>query len=296
VALVAVAIGLRLMNGQLDLRTALFALVLAPEAFLPLRQLGANYHASAEGIAAAEQVFAVLEAPTPPRGTRTNFPDPAVADLEIDGLRLTYPGRSEPALDGVSLTVQAGELLALVGPSGCGKSTLLGVLLGLLTPDSGSVRVGGVELADLDLEAWRAGLAWVPQRPYLFNASIAENVRLGRSAASEEEVWTAISDAGLTDAVLDLPQGLDTTLGERGAGLSAGERQRLALARAFLRDAPLLLLDEPTANLDGHTEREVVESVRRLARGRTVVLVAHRPALIAMADRVLSLAPAEVAV
>ena len=295
VALVAVAIGLRLMNGHLDLRTALFALVLAPEAFLPLRQLGANYHASAEGMAAAEQVFAVLEAPTPPRGTRTNFPDPAVAGLDLDGLRITYPGRSEPALDGVSLTVEAGEVLALTGPSGCGKSTLLSVLLGLLSPESGSVRVGGVELADLDLDAWRARLAWVPQRPRLFNASIAENVRLGRQEASTEQVWAAISDAGLTDAVLNLPQGADTILGERGAGLSAGERQRVALARAFLRDAPLLLLDEPTANLDGDTERVLVQSVRRLARGRTVVLVAHRPALIAMADRVFSLAPAEVA-
>ena len=289
------AIGLRLMNGQLDLRTALFALVLAPEAFLPLRRLGANYHASAEGMAAAERVFAVLEQPVPPRGARSNFPDPAVADLTIEELRLTYPGRSQPALDGVSLTVRAGELLALVGPSGCGKSTLLAVLLGLQRPDSGSVRVGGVELADLDLDAWRARLAWVPQRPHLFNASIAENVRLGRGGASNTEVSAAICDAGLEGTVRRLPEGLDTILGDRGAGLSAGERQRLGLARAFLRDAPLLLLDEPTAGLDGHTEREIVQAIRRLAHGRTVVLVAHRPALVAMADRVLALAPAEVA-
>ncbi len=173
VALVAVAVGLRLMSGDLELRTALFALVLAPEAYLPLRRLGANYHASAEGIAAAEQVFAVLEAPRPPRGSRTSFPDPAVAAIELDGLCVSYPGRSAPALDGVSFTVEPGELLALVGPSGCGKSTLLGVLLGLLTPSAGSVRVGGVELAELDPAAWRARLAWVPQRPHLFKASIA---------------------------------------------------------------------------------------------------------------------------
>ncbi len=178
-------------------------------------------------------------------------------------------------------------MLALVGPSGCGKSTLLSVLLGLLRPERGSVRVGGIELAELDLDAWRARLAWVPQRPHLFNASIAENVRLGRREASDEEVWAAIADAGLADVVASLPEGLDTILGDRGAGLSAGERQRLALARAFLRDAPLLLLDEPTAGLDGHTEREIVRSIRRLARGRTVVLVAHRPALVAMADRVV---------
>jgi thiol reductant ABC exporter CydD subunit len=295
VALVAVAIGLRLMDGRLDLRTALFALVLAPEAYLPLRRLGANYHASAEGMAAAEQVFAVLETPPTPAGTRTDVPDPAVCDLTFDGLCVTFLGRSEPALADVSLTVTAGETLALVGPSGCGKSTLLSALLGLLSPDAGSIRVGEIELAELDLEEWRARLAWVPQRPHLFHASIADNVRVGRRDASNEEVRAAISDAGLADVVANLPVGPDTVLGDRGAGLSAGERQRLALARAFLRDAPLLLLDEPTAGLDGHTEQEIVQSIRRLAQGRTVVLVAHRPALVAMADRVCSLVPAKVA-
>jgi ATP-binding cassette, subfamily C, bacterial CydCD len=295
VALVAVAIGLRLLSGSLDLRSALFVLVLAPEAYLPLRQLGANYHASAEGMAAAEQLFAVLEAPAAPRGSRTDVPDPAVADLVVQGLRVAYPGRSEPALDDVSLTVQAGEVLALAGPSGCGKSTLLGVLLGLVAPERGSVRVGDVELAELHPDAWRARLAWVPQRPHLFAASIADNVRLGRAGASTDEVRAAIAAAGLADAVAGLPKGLDTMLGERGVGLSAGERQRVALARAFLRDAPLLLLDEPTANLDGRTEDEVLQAVRRLARGRTVVLVAHRPALLALADRVVALGPVEVA-
>jgi ABC-type transport system involved in cytochrome bd biosynthesis fused ATPase/permease subunit len=286
---------LRLLDGQLDLRTALFALVLAPEAYLPLRQLGANYHASAEGVAAAERVFAVLEAPTERGGTRTNFPDPAVADILIEGLRVTYPGRSTPALDGLSLRVHAGEVLAVAGPSGCGKSTLLNVLAGLVTPEHGSMQIGGVGLLDLDLDAWRARLSWIPQRPHLFKASIADNVRLSRRGASNREIWTAIADAGLTDTVVNLPDGLDTILGEQGAGLSAGERQRVALARAFLRDAPLLLLDEPTANLDGDTERGVVEAIRRFSRGRTVVLVAHRPALFDLADRVLALEPVEVA-
>ena len=295
VALVAVAIGLRLLDGQLGLRTALFALVLAPEAYLPLRELGANYHASAEGMAAAEQVFAVLERPRVNRGTRTNFPDPARSRLEVDGLRITYPGRPEPALEGLSMTIEPGEVLALVGPSGCGKSSLLGALLGLVTPASGSVRVGGVDLADLDPDAWWSRLAWVPQRPHLFRASVAQNVSLGRGDASREEISAAISAAGLTEAVRNLADGPDTVLGDRGAGLSAGERQRVALARAFLRNAPLLLLDEPTASLDGHTERDVLQRLRHLARGRTVVLVAHRPALVAMADRVLELAPAAVA-
>jgi thiol reductant ABC exporter CydD subunit len=295
VALVAVAIGLRLMNGNLDLRSALFVLVLAPEAYLPLRQLGTNYHASAEGMAAAERVFEVLEQPVALRGVSTDVPDPARAGLVVDGLRISYPDRGEPALDGVSLTVRAGEVLALVGPSGCGKSTLLRVLLGFVVPERGSVRVGDVDLAELDPDAWRSRIAWVPQRPHLFAASIAENVRLGRSGASEDEVRAAIAAVGLNDVVAKLPKGVETTLGDHGAGLSAGERQRVALARAFLRDSPLLLLDEPTASLDGQTEHDVLEAVRRLVHGRTVVLIAHRPALLGLADRVLPLAPVEVA-
>jgi thiol reductant ABC exporter CydD subunit len=289
VALVAVAIGLRLMNGQLALRPALFALILAPEAYLPLRRLGASYHASAEGMAAAERVFAVLATPPPPRGARTSFPDPALAPITIADLRVTYPERPTPALDGVSLTVAPGELLALVGPSGCGKSTLLSVLLGLVSPRLGSVQIGDVALADLDPDAWRARIAWVPQRPHLFSGSIADNVRVGRRDASSRQIAAAIAQAGLTETVDCLPDGPETIIGERGAGLSAGERQRVALARAFVRDAPLLLLDEPTANLDGHTEDDVAEAIRRLAHGRTVVLVAHRPALVALADRVLEL-------
>jgi thiol reductant ABC exporter CydD subunit len=294
VALVAVAIGLRLLSGNLDLRTGLFVLVLAPEAYMPLRQLGANYHASAEGMAAAEQVFGVLEQPLPKRGTRQDIPDLATSEIAIEGLTVSYPGRGEPALEDVCLSVVPGEVLALAGPSGCGKSTLLGVLLGLTTPTRGAVRIDRTELAELDPDAWRSQIAWVPQRPHLFATSIAENVRVGRLDASDEEICGACSRAELDEVVAKLPDGLDTVLGDRGAGLSAGERQRVALARAFLRDAPLLLLDEPTANLDGQTEHEVLEAVKRLACGRTVVLVAHRPALLSMADRVVTLGAVEV--
>jgi thiol reductant ABC exporter CydD subunit len=289
VALVAVEIGLRLMGGHLSLRTALMVLVLAPEAYLPLRLLGANYHASAEGMSAAREVFAVLEAPLPVRGHRTDIPDPALTGLAVHDLRVEYPGRGEPALDGVSLTLEPGEVLAVTGPSGSGKSTLLAVLLGFVTPQGGSVRVNGVSLADLDPDAWRARLTWLPQRPHLFAASIAENIRLARPQATTDQVWDAVVAAGLGDVVARKPDGLDTVLGDRGAGLSVGERQRVALARAFVRDAPLLLLDEPTANLDGATEDEVLATLRGLVQGRTVIIVAHRPALVQLADRVVEL-------
>jgi thiol reductant ABC exporter CydD subunit len=287
VALIAVAIGLRLLNGHIDLRSGLFVLVLAPEAYAPLRQLGADYHASAEGLSAAGQVFAVLDQPAPALGSQTDVPDPARCPLTVDIVDFTYPGRDRPALEGATMRIEPGEVVALTGPSGCGKSTLLAILLGLIQPDSGTVSVGDVDIASLDPDAWRSRLAWVPQHPHLFAASIADNVRLGRRDAGPEDVVEAVSAAGLAGLISRLPEGLDTRIGEGGAGLSAGERQRVALARAFLRDAPLLLLDEPTANLDGQTEAEIVEAVRRLGQDRTVVMVAHRPALIALADRVV---------
>jgi thiol reductant ABC exporter CydD subunit len=289
VALVAVAVGLRLEDGHLGLRTALIVLVLAPEAYLPLRLLGANYHASAEGLSASAQVFEVLETPLPEHGRRTDLPDLTVSTISIEDLRVAYPGRSGPVLDGISLAVGPGEVVALTGPSGCGKSTVLAVLLGFVAPQAGSVQLGGVDIASLDPQAWRARVAWMPQRPHLFAASIAENIRLGRPDATNQQVWDALTAAGLREVVEAKPGGLDAVLGDRGAGLSVGERQRLALARAFLRDAPVLLLDEPTANLDGATEQEVLGSLRRLVRGRTVILVAHRPALVKLADRVLQL-------
>jgi thiol reductant ABC exporter CydD subunit len=295
VALVAVEIGLRLMGGHMGLRTALLVLVLAPEAYLPLRLLGANYHASAEGMSAARQVFDVLETPLPTHGHRTETPNPALTGLAVDDLRVQYPGRGEPAIDGLSLVLEPGEILAVTGASGCGKSTLLAVLLGFVTPQGGSVRVGGCELADLDPDAWRRRVSWMPQRPHLFAASIAENIALGRPDAKDAEIWDALEAAGLRDVVTRQPSGLDTVLGDRGAGLSVGERQRVALARAFLRDAPLLLLDEPTANLDGATEDELLVALRRLMRGRSVVLVAHRPALVELADRVIELDSSPVA-
>ncbi|MEW2306537.1 thiol reductant ABC exporter subunit CydD, partial [Streptomyces sp. NPDC006655] len=290
VALVAVTIGMRLVHGDMDLYTGLVILVLAPEAYLPLRQVGAQFHAAAEGLAAAEEIFAVLETPVPAQGAGEV---PVGASLVFEGVAVRYPARSADAVADVSFTVGPGETVALVGPSGVGKSTLLHVLLGFVRPTGGRVRIGGTDLADIDLEAWRSKVAWVPQRPHLYAGTIAENVRLARPDADDDAVRGALRDAGALEFVDALPDGAGTVLGEDGAGLSAGQRQRLALARAFLADRPVLLLDEPTAALDGVTEAQVVSAVRRLAEGRTVLLVVHRPALLSAADRVVRLSGTE---
>ncbi|MER7171006.1 thiol reductant ABC exporter subunit CydD [Streptomyces mesophilus] len=283
VALVAVTIGMRLVHGELDLYIGLVVLVLAPEAYLPLRQVGAQYHAAAEGLAAAEEIFEVLEAPLPASG---EGPAPR-GELSLEGVTVRYPGRDTAAVENVSFTVGEGETVALVGPSGAGKSTLLHAVLGFVRPDEGRIRVGGTDLASVAPDAWHEQVAWVPQRPHVFAGTLAENLRLARPDADDEQVRRALRDAGALEFVDALPEGLGTLLGEDGAGLSAGQKQRLALARAFLADRPVLLLDEPTAALDGGTEAQIVDAVRRLARGRTVLLVVHRPALLAVADRVV---------
>jgi thiol reductant ABC exporter CydD subunit len=292
VALVAVSIGLRLVEGGLGLETALLVLILAPEAYLPLRQVGAQYHASVEGLTAASRIFEVLETPLPTPGTRSDIPDLSHSTLRLDGVTVAHD--RGPALSDFSLTVHPGETVALVGPSGAGKSTVLSVLLGFVQPDSGRVLVDWDDLGSFSLDAWRARIAWVPQRPHLFAGTVASNLLLGDPSASPAAVRAAAEAANALPFIEALPAGFDTPLGDRGAGLSAGQRQRLALARAFLRDAPLLLLDEPTSNLDVESEAAVIDAVQRLKTGRTVVLVAHRPALMSLADRTIKLTPATV--
>ncbi|WP_363326375.1 thiol reductant ABC exporter subunit CydD [Haloactinopolyspora sp.] len=332
VALVAVPVGLRLLDGDVDLYTAMLVLLLAPEAYLPWRSLGSQFHASTEGLAVAERAFAVVDSagdrgpsrslgglsvsvaekhatepsftPTPRAPARSNDSSGSDSDggsgavaVRFENVTVRYPGRDRPALDDVSLTIDEGEHVALVGPSGAGKSTLLGVVLGLVIPVAGRVLVatedqhahGPVDLGTTDLDAWRRRVAWVPQRPHLFAGSLAANITLGDPAATDEQITRAARLAHAEEFIETLPQGYDTMLGERGVGLSAGQRQRIALARAFLRDAPLLVLDEPTAGLDSGSEAAVVEATRRLMAGRTVLVVAHRPAVVADADRILRL-------
>jgi ATP-binding cassette, subfamily C, bacterial CydD len=311
VALVAVEIGVRLLYGSLDLETALFVLILAPEAYLPLREVGARFHASIEGVAAAEQVFAVLERPGRVAATpAASAVVPSVTGLRFDGVTLTHPERAAPALDRVDLAVPAGRTLLLTGTSGAGKSTLLAVLLRFADVGAGRVTVTGcgcaapcacpgTALADVDVDAWRRSVAWVPQRPYLFDASVADNVRLGVPDADADAVRAAVTLAEAHDVVAALPDGYDTRLGERGARLSAGQRQRIALARAFLRrldGASLVLLDEPTAHLDPESAAAVRAGVARLLDGATGIVVAHDAGWADLADDVVRLEAGRVVV
>ncbi len=291
VALVAATIGVQLIDGAIGLEAGLTVLILAPELYLPLRNLGAQFHASADGLAAAERIFAVLDEPATVRAPARPVPapDPADAVVRLEDVSFAHPGRGEAVLDGVALALRPGETVALVGPSGAGKTTLAALLLRLADPERGRVSCGGVDLAAVDPAAWRRRVAWVPQRPTLFAGTVAENVRLAAPGASDAAVEAALRAAEAWDVVAELPDGLATRVGDGGRRLSAGQAQRVALARAFARDAPLVVLDEPTANLDPGTAEVVETAIARLARGRTALWIAHRPALAARADRVVTL-------
>lgn len=284
-ALVAVTVGVRLFEGHLDFERALLVLLLTPEFFGPLRALGAEHHARMEGAPAAERVFALLDTTTRARGAVAV--SSSAPEVELRGVVLRYDGRT--VLDGVGLLLPPGSRTALVGTSGAGKTTIARVLLGLVEPDAGKVLVDGVPLDLLDQDAWRSRVAYVPERPWLSPGSVAENVRLGRADASDEEVAEALRRAGAGDFVAELPLGADTPLGEDGAFLSGGERLRIALARALVKDAAVVILDEPTSQLDLATERAVLAAVDEVTRGRTLLTVTHRPGPLALHDRVVRL-------
>jgi len=300
VALVAVSVGLRLAEGQIVYPVALFVLLLAPEAYLPLRLVGQHFHAAAEGLGAADRVFTILETPLPTGGSDV-LPDGPVT-IEVDGLQVRYPDRRDPALAGASFTASPGTVTAIVGGSGGGKSTLLNSLLGFVAPIDGSVRisVGGstMSLGQLSHEPWRRRIAWVPQRAHLPGRTLDETPTIAAAVGLHSEqlddavVWAALDDAGIADEIRALPAGLQTPLSADGGGLSIGQLQRLSLARALLAPADVVLMDEPTAALDPATERSVVAAIGRLAQqGRTVIVVAHRPALLEVATQLVRLEP-----
>jgi ATP-binding cassette subfamily C protein CydD len=286
IAIVAVLVGFRLYWGELDFLHGLFVLLLAPEFYLPLRNMGTQYHARMEAIGAAERMVEILVTPvSEATGTSDRLPDLRRSPLRFEAVSFSYPDQHR-ALHGLDLVIAPGETLALVGASGAGKTTLFSLLLGFLQPDSGCILVGDTPLQTISPEAWRSRLAWLPQRPQLFPGSVADNIRLGRPAADMASVRSAAGQARAAEFIEALPQGWNTRVGEGGHGLSGGQIQRIALARAFLRDAPLVILDEPTANLDPASEAQIHAAVRALAADRTLIVIAHRLRTVRDADRI----------
>jgi thiol reductant ABC exporter CydD subunit len=289
VALVAVTVGVRLDRGSIGFEAALTVLILAPELYLPLRQLGAQFHASADGLAVAGRILSLLELPPAVAGGASIPVRPAVASVRFEQVSFAYPARAGVVLDGLDLDLPPGETVALVGESGAGKSTVASLLLRLADPTSGRLTVGGVELAQMDPAKWRRHLAWVPQRPTIFRGTIADNIRLGDSGASDESVRQAAERAGADVFIRALRDGFGTVIGDGGRPLSGGERRRLALARAILRDAQLVVFDEPTADLDPEHAELVGDAVTDHCADRTVLLITHSSELVRRADRVVLL-------
>jgi ATP-binding cassette subfamily C protein CydD len=292
-ALVAVQVSLRLMDGLVAFDRALAVLLLTPEFFMPLRQLALQYHAGTTGAAAAQRIFALLDAPmleatpTPAGSAITQIPDEY--DLRLEDVHLAYDDGMRPALRGLTVTIPHGQTVALVGASGAGKTSVARLLLRFVEPSLGAILVGETPLAALDPDAWRAHVGWVPQQPRLFYGTVADNLRLARPAAGQEEMEEAARLANALAFILALPQGFETPIHEAGTRLSGGQRQRLAIARAFLKNAPLLILDEATAHLDAQSEALIREALPRLQRGRTTLIIAHRLEMAYDADQIVVL-------
>jgi thiol reductant ABC exporter CydD subunit len=289
-ALVAIEVGSRLLLRWLPFDRALFVLLLAPEFFLPLRLLALARHARLSGSSAAARIFALLDEPALPRRTPApRAPHPPRLEIRLDGVGYTPPGRERPVLADVSLRLAAGRLTALTGPSGAGKTTLAGLLLRFAEPDPGTITVDGEPIGEQPAEGWRRLVAWAPQLPHLFHGTIADNIRLGRPEAGPEQVAAAAREARADDFIRAMPLGYATPVAESGATLSGGQRQRLALARAFLLDRPVVILDEPTVHLDGRTAAEVRAAILRHCRGRTALVITHDAELAGLADQLVVL-------
>jgi ATP-binding cassette, subfamily C, bacterial CydCD len=296
-AVVAVEVGLRLLYGRLSFEQAFFVLLLAPEFYLPLRMLGTRFHAGMSGAAAANRIFEILEKTIPgqdpeyrelPALVSSSLEPSLPGTIQFDQVSYSYAD-GRPALHGVSFQIEPGQILALVGPSGSGKTTLAQLLLKFLEPDNGEIKLSGIPLSSISAQAWREKIAFVPQNPYLFYGTILDNIRLARPQASREEIIQAACQARADEFIRGLADGYETVIGERAVTLSGGQAQRLALARAFLKNAPLIILDEATANLDPENEAALQPALRELLAGRTTLMIAHRLSTVTQADQILVL-------
>lgn len=291
-AVVAVEIGVRLMNGGIAFSSALFVLLLAPEYYLPLRVLGVRYHAAASGVSAADRIFGVLDVPQagrmPATGQEPDVPLLREHAIRFEDVSFAYD-EGRQALEDVSFTIEPGEHVALVGPSGAGKTTIAHLLLRFLEPQRGCIMAGDVPFTAISAEDWRRQVAWVSQDPYIFHDTIEANIRLARADATTDEVQNAAEQARASEFISALSLGYDTPVSINGEGLSGGQAQRIAIARAFLKDAPLLILDEATAHLDPETESGIQEALTALTHGRTVLTIAHRLRTVMAAKRIIVL-------
>jgi ABC-type transport system involved in cytochrome bd biosynthesis fused ATPase/permease subunit len=292
-ALVAATIGVQLVDGALGLQAGLTVLLLATELYAPLRLVGQQFHASTDAGNASQLIFDALDAPAAiERASGAEgaggvpVPNPAHAAVRFEHVSYVYPQRPGRVLSELDLELEPGRVTALVGPSGAGKSTIATLLMRLADPTEGRITCAGTDLRALDPDAWRSQIAWVPQRPTLFTGSVAENVALYAPQATRAQIERAAQAVGAEQLIRELPRGLDTPIGEGARRLSAGQAQRLALARAFLADRPLLVLDEPTAHLDEDSAHELAGAIELLARGRTTLLIVHHPLLSELADSV----------
>ncbi|NTW69423.1 MAG: thiol reductant ABC exporter subunit CydD [Chlorobiaceae bacterium] len=289
-AVIAVGIGLRIMKGAIGFQPALFVLLLTPDFYLPLRQLGTKFHAGMEGVSASKEIFAILEQPAPAikqKASSITAEPFGRYPLLLNNLSYSYPGSESAALDGVTATIPAGKTTAIIGPSGSGKSTLINLLLRFQEPAAGTITLNGTPIHEILLEEWHKEISWVPQHPYLFNATLKENILLARPEATEKELSIALKETGLTSFVSTLPNGVETMIGEQGSRLSGGEAQRVALARAFLKNAPLLILDEPMSHTDPELEAALRSSIEKLMHGRTTLVIAHRLETIMKAEQII---------
>lgn len=290
-AVVAVQIGLRLMYGRMDFFSALFILILAPEFYFPLRQLGAAFHSGMEGVSAAERIFELLQIES--AQVKRHRKTPKIGDvqgaIELDRVRYSYQDGQRPSLDDVTFTIPWGAHTALIGPSGAGKSTVVSLLLGFIQADTGEIRINACPLGDLDLPYWRSQIAWIPQFPFLFNDTVAANLRIANPGASDSAVVQAAKQANADEFIQHLPDGYETRIGEMGAKISGGQAQRLSIARAFLKETPFLLLDEPTTSLDIANERLIQDALEKLMMRKTVILIAHKRTSILRADHIVVL-------